>query len=90
MLEHWHPQLIREEAALVFSTDREVALSTRVARMIAWVNMVDQDSSVLEDNFVLTYFSTQLVYICDWEKIEIIWDFLPGKDNIVKYQYQTL
>ena len=44
MLEHWHPQLIREEAALVFSRDREVALSTSVATMLAWVNnMVDKD-----------------------------------------------
>ena len=40
MLEHWHPQLIREEAALVFSTDREVALRTREARILAWVNML--------------------------------------------------
>ena len=43
MLEHWHPQLMEEEAALVFSTDREVALSTRVARMLAWVNSVEFD-----------------------------------------------
>ena len=38
-LEHWHPQLIREEAAFVFSTAREEAVSTRVARMVTWVNM---------------------------------------------------
>ena len=43
MLEHWHPQLIREEAALVFSTDREVALRAKVARILTWVNMMDYD-----------------------------------------------
>ena len=42
-LEHWHPQLVKEEAAFVFSTDRQEALRTRVARMLTWVNMMDLD-----------------------------------------------
>ena len=41
MLEHWHPQLMEEEAAFVFSKDKEVALRTRVARMLAWVSMME-------------------------------------------------
>ena len=49
MLEHWQPQLIREEAALVLSRDREEALSTRVARMLAWVNMKKDDSFLVKD-----------------------------------------
>ena len=44
MLEHWHPQLIREEAAFVLSMDREEALSTRVAKILAWVNMLGFES----------------------------------------------
>ena len=39
-LEHWHPQLVKGEAAFVFSTDRQVALSTREARMVTWENIV--------------------------------------------------
>ena len=58
MLEHWHPQLIREEAALVFSTDREVALRTRVARIHALTNIFlfvpnDQYCFSLEDELAL-------------------------------------
>ena len=44
---------MEEEAALVFSTDREVALSTRVARILAWVNMVEFDRSLVEDEIVV-------------------------------------
>ena len=38
-LEHWHPQLVKEEAAFVFSTDRQAALSTSEARMVTFVHM---------------------------------------------------
>ena len=41
MLEHWHPQLMEEEAALVLSRERELVLSTKLVRIIARVNMVE-------------------------------------------------
>ena len=56
-MEHWHPQLVKGEAAFWFSTTRQVALSTRVVRMLTLVNMVDfgfncfdclEDKNVLE------------------------------------------
>ena len=64
-LEHWHPQLVKEEAAFVFSTTRQVALSTRVARILAWVNMMGLDCSTLEDENVLELLLIYMVYIRD-------------------------
>ena len=63
MLEHWHPQLIREEAALVLSRDREVALSTRVARMVVWVNIVSSGCFIVKDKNVLEFLLIYVVYI---------------------------
>ena len=65
MLEHWQPQLIEEEAALVLSRDREVALSTRVARMVAWVNMNMMRSGcfLAKAKNVLELFLIHAVYI---------------------------
>ena len=64
-LEHWHPQLVKEEAAFVFSTTRQVALSTRVARILAWVNMLGLDCCTLEDENVLELLLIYMVYIRD-------------------------
>ena len=63
MLEHWHPQLIWEEAALVLSRDREVALSTRVARMVAWVNMMRSGCFIVRDKNVLEFLLIYVAYI---------------------------
>ena len=63
MLEHWQPQLIREEAALVLSRDREVALSTREARMVAVVNMMKSDCFLVKDKIVLEFLMTCVAYI---------------------------
>ena len=63
MLEHWHPQLIWEEAALVLSRDREVAPSTRVAMMVAWVNIMRVDCFLVKDKIVLEFLLIYVVYI---------------------------
>ena len=63
MLEHWQPQLIWEEAALVLSRDREVALSTREARMVAVVNMMMSDCFLVKDKFVLEFLMIYVAYI---------------------------
>ena len=63
MLEHWHPQLIREEAALVLSRDREVALSTMEARIVAWVNMMKDDCFLVKDMIVLEFLMIYVAYI---------------------------
>ena len=44
--------MIREEAAFVFSTDREEAVRTRVARIVTWVNMT-LTAHTLEDKMVM-------------------------------------
>ena len=54
---------MEEEAALVLSRDREVALSTRVARMLAWVNMMKVDCFLLKDKIVLEFLFIYVVYI---------------------------
>ena len=66
MLEHWHPQLMELEAALVFSTVREVVLSTRVARILALVNMMNMSCSLLKDKIVLEFQVRIVVYIQGW------------------------
>ena len=63
MLEHWHPQLIREEAAFVLSMDREEALSTRVAKILAWVNIIWFDCFLVRDKIVLEFLLINVVYI---------------------------
>ena len=78
MLEHWHPQLIREEAALVFSTDREVALNTNVARILAWVkvSILSLDRFCLEGNIDLVSLNTLTDFMKGvWEKIMLFWSF---------------
>ena len=79
MLEHWHPQLIREEAAFVLSMDREEALNTRVAKILAWVNMFSFDSFPVEDKIVLKILMMCVVYIASQGgKFYIFWNFLPA------------
>ena len=63
MLEHWQPQFIREEAALVLSRDREEALSTREARILAWVNIMKSGCFLVKDKILLEFLLIVVVYI---------------------------
>ena len=72
-LEHWHPQLVKGEAAFWFSTTRQVVLSTRVVSMLTWVNMVDLRFDSLEDENDLEYVLLCVVHI---GKVTEISDFL--------------
>ena len=52
----------------MFSKDREVALRTKVARMLVWVNILLWDGSGLVDRNVLVFIMSYCVYI--WERGE--------------------
>ena len=72
-LEHWHPQLVKGEAAFWFSTTRQVVQSTRVVSMLTWVNIVDLRFDSLEDENDLEHVLLCVVHIV---KVTEISDFL--------------